>query len=312
VAPQRPGIFTVLAISQFIGGTFWLAFGLMVFAAFRDVPPTVRPSSIVFAAAVVAFLLSIGVVQYRCGVGLWNLRRYGWTLQRVLAALGLLAFPLGTLISILILVYLNTPGVKLLFSERPVSELTPAEYGQLLATTQSSTARTAVVIVCVVILGVVFTGIVAAIAIPGLLRARISSNESSAIATLRVFYSAEASFAAANNGYFGSPECLSVPQSCLTGFTGTSFMSPIERTFQKNGYVFQFFSPETTDPQLALERDASRIRKYALLAVPITAQSTGRRQFCVDATGIIRWSNDLSPPSALPAQCPGHWTRVAD
>jgi type IV pilus assembly protein PilA len=308
VAPRRPGIFTLLAIGQYVSGTFWLVLALMVFAAFRDVPETVRPSSVVFAAAVVVFLLGFCAVHYRCGVGLWKLKRYGWSLQRILASIGLLGFPLGTIISIIILIYLNTPGVRLLFSERSVTELTPEEYRQLLSTTQSSTARVAVVVVCLLLVGIFLTGIVAAVAIPGLLRARMASNESSAIATLRLFGAAQVSFAAANHGQFGSPECLSQPRSCLAGYSGPPFLSsPLERTFQKNGYLFQFFSAETTDPQHALEIGASRITRYALLAVPLTSQATGRRQFCVDASGTVSWSSEVIPPSVLPGRCPETW-----
>src|SRR5687767_4488094 len=50
---------------------------------------------------------------------------------------------------------------------------------------------------------VAIIGIIAAIAVPGLLRARMSGNESSAIGSLRAMNSAEASYsAAAGNGGF--------------------------------------------------------------------------------------------------------------
>src|SRR5919107_5682247 len=50
---------------------------------------------------------------------------------------------------------------------------------------------------------VAIIGIIAAIAVPGLLRARMSGNESSAIGSLRAINSAEASYmaAAGNGGY---------------------------------------------------------------------------------------------------------------
>src|SRR5437660_12480709 len=50
---------------------------------------------------------------------------------------------------------------------------------------------------------VAIIGIIAAIAVPGLLRARMSGNESSAIGSLRAINSAEASYSAAagNGGY---------------------------------------------------------------------------------------------------------------
>ena len=54
---------------------------------------------------------------------------------------------------------------------------------------------------------VAIIGIIAAIAVPGLLRARMSGNESSAIGSLRAINSAQASYAssAAPGGYVGRP-----------------------------------------------------------------------------------------------------------
>jgi hypothetical protein len=250
-------------------------------------------------------VLGFGIVQLTCGIGLLKLKRYGRFLLRSLSIVGLLAFPVGTIISIVILIYLNTPGIKLLFSERPVQDLTVVEYAQLVAASESSTAATVVVIIGVLGVGVVSIGIVAAIAVPGLLRARVASNEAAAIGTLRTFAAAELAYASVNNGRYGSPECLMAPAKCIPGYSGSPFLaSPMGRAFQSRGYVFQFFSTETTDPQNVLAEPARAIKSFAVLALPMTVRSTGHRSFCIDASNRLTWTVTLNPPSVLLAACP--------
>jgi prepilin-type N-terminal cleavage/methylation domain-containing protein len=72
---------------------------------------------------------------------------------------------------------------------------------------------------------VAIIGIIAAIAVPGLLRARMSANETSAIASLRAINSAQATYAASCGFGFYSPNLLnlSTPPSVGggDGFIGT-------------------------------------------------------------------------------------------
>jgi len=72
------------------------------------------------------------------------------------------------------------------------------------------TVGIAVAVVGVSLLGVFTLGIIAAIAIPGILRARMAGNEASAIGSLRAVNAAEGTFAArwAKGLYAGSVEDL--------------------------------------------------------------------------------------------------------
>ena len=65
---------------------------------------------------------------------------------------------------------------------------------------------------------VAIIGIIAAIAIPGLLRARMSGNEASAIGTVRALHSAQATFAAScgGGGYANALNQLSTPPAGST------------------------------------------------------------------------------------------------
>ena len=205
-------------------------------------------------------------------------------LQIISACFGLLGFPVGTIISIVILVYLNKPGVKLLFSDTPVSSMTPEEQALVAATSASSSATTIILSGVAVLLLVFFLGIVAAIAVPGLLRARMSGNEAVAIGHLRGFTGAETSYALANRLLYDRPDCLLRPADCLSGYSGPAFLS--EHPVQKSGYRFMFYpgAPPAPRPDGV---SASSMTTFVITAAPIS-QSTGSRQFCADHTGEIR------------------------
>src|SRR5205809_6751020 len=83
---------------------------------------------------------------------------------------------------------------------------------------------------------VAIIGIIAAIAIPSLLRARVSANETAAIGDTRTVISAEAAYQSAASGFYGELSCLSVPGPCIAGYVGPSFLdSTISTTVVKQG-----------------------------------------------------------------------------
>ena len=82
---------------------------------------------------------------------------------------------------------------------------------------------------------VAIIGIIAAIAIPGLLRARMAGNEASAIGSLRAINSAEQAFAAAGTGSPYSDDMTVLGGACpgsTVGFLSTdlSLSDPIEKS----------------------------------------------------------------------------------
>src|SRR6476660_3593705 len=91
---------------------------------------------------------------------------------------------------------------------------------------------------------VAIIGIIAAIAIPSLLRARVSANESAPIGDARTLISSEADFQSAAPGYYGTLTCLSVPSStgCITGYSSAaptfldSNLTAATGTSGKSGY----------------------------------------------------------------------------
>jgi type II secretory pathway pseudopilin PulG len=177
-ALRRPTIVSVLAGLQYAGGAIALIAALGLFAAAG------KGEERTFSLALGALFAVAGALQISCGFGLWNLRSWGRILQMVLAGIGLLGIPLGTVISILILVYMSKPGVKVLFSEKHPNTLTPAEIAAAWETNQGGGAGVVVAIVLGVFAGIFVLGIITAIAIPNFLNAVQRAKQKRTMSTM--------------------------------------------------------------------------------------------------------------------------------
>ncbi len=117
-------------------------------------------------------------------------------------------------------------------------------------------------------------GIIAAIAIPSLLHARIAANEAAAVAEMRTVSAAEASYRARYGG-FGSLACLAARPQCVGRPATPELLSPAVATTQiRRGYRFTLELPARGDG-------------FVYLAVPQVANETGRRSFCTDSSGAV-------------------------
>ena len=148
---------------------------------------------------------------------------------------------------------------------------------------------------------VAIIGIIAAIAVPGLLRARISGNEASAIGSLRAVNSAEATFAAScANGLYAST--LTVLGSGPSG--GSAFISPdlgASASATKSGYIINLGGSSATGT--ACNGSTTLSSGFHAWANPVST-STGTRFFGTNTTGTI-WQSTASlsgiDDSATPA-----------
>jgi type II secretory pathway pseudopilin PulG len=253
-----------------------------------------------------AFYVLLGLLSIVCGVGLWNLKSYGRTIQLVYSFIGLLGIPLGTIISALILVYLYKPGVKVLFSETPPSQLSAADIAEVAKLSESSTVTVVLVALTVFFLLVAFVGIIAAIAIPSLLRARVSANEAAAIGDLRTVISAELAYASSNGGQFDQLECLAKPQECIPGYPpdGPVFLSEVPPA-ARAGYQreFQVGLPADGSEVAFANLSPSSVQSFVYIAYPENAGVTGTRGFCTDYTGRICVTTDGSRPPVVNGMC---------
>lgn len=132
---------------------------------------------------------------------------------------------------------------------------------------------------------VAIIGIIAAIGIPGLLRARQVGNEASAIGSVRAMSSGQTAFAASCGGG-GFAETL---PALLTGAPGgPPFVSPDVAPI-KSGYLIA----NTGSGAVVLMSGgtcntiADSRRGYLVTATPLTVGSTGQRSFGSDEQGAI-------------------------
>jgi len=195
---KRPTIITILAVLNYAGAGFYLlGAALLAFLAAKQDKDFILFASLAGGAALLALL------QFMCGRGLWNMEGYGRSIQIAFSILGLLGFPVGTIISVLILVYLYKPEVKILFSGRTIQELNPSEIALLrkFETSGVSGAAIAAGIAIALFVGIAVIGIISAIAIPNLLNAIQRGKQKRTIADMRSIGTACEAYAVDNNMY---------------------------------------------------------------------------------------------------------------
>ncbi len=125
--------------------------------------------------------------------------------------------------------------------------------------------------------------IIAAIAIPNLLRSRIAANEASAVGSLRTLNTAEvtynSSYPAA--GFTCSLAALGPPAS---GASATSAASGLIDSSLASGFKAGYsFTAGTCNTAGSITVD------YQWKADPQTPGTTGQRYFCTDASGVIKY-----------------------
>jgi type IV pilus assembly protein PilA len=152
---------------------------------------------------------------------------------------------------------------------------------------------------------VAIIGIIAAIAVPGLLRARMSGNETSAIGSLRATNSAQTNFHA-NCGVGNYAD--SFASLFLTPTAGgDSFISQDLSTDPsiKSGYTVTLVPGAATAP-VGVCSAATTSDTYAATAEPTTVGSTGTRFFHINGTGAIYFDQALIAATQTGAPATGN------
>jgi len=132
--------------------------------------------------------------------------------------------------------------------------------------------------------------IIAAIAIPNLLRSKMASNEASAVASLRTYNTAIVSFQTTYNTDPATSLTQLGPSSTPSSTAADlvdNLLGSVNPT--KSGYAF------TYTPAAA---SSGIVSTYTITAIPLTQNVTGQRQFFTDQTGVIRQTTDGSAPTA--------------
>jgi uncharacterized RDD family membrane protein YckC len=141
---------------------------------------------------------------------------------------------------------------------------------------------TGVVIACVCVGSIPFIGIVAAIAVPGLLRARMVGNETAAIRTMQTITSAQLSYFSRCGGYAPTLTALSSERAIL----GPELAATAVVT--SSGYRFSMKAANAATPVTDAPAGCDgAVSDYIALAAPVTPGSSGRRYFGTDGRAEI-------------------------
>jgi type II secretory pathway pseudopilin PulG len=129
-------------------------------------------------------------------------------------------------------------------------------------------------------LGIVLL-IIAAIAIPNLLRSKMAANEATAVGSLRTLNTACVTYSTTYGGFPSSLDMLGGEGSgAPPSSTAAQLIDNMLQSGTKSGYSFTF-SAGTADT-------AGNIDYYIINANPVTPGTTGLRYFFTDQSGIIR------------------------
>ncbi len=139
--------------------------------------------------------------------------------------------------------------------------------------------------------------IIAAIAIPNLINARMTANEASAAQSLRSLNTAEVTYAATyNSGFTDNLSRLGKPASGLPDMNNADLVDPVlagrssggsSNAFAKGGYAFTY-TPTGSNTSYGF------IAQYQITAEPQARGSSGRRSFYTDETAVIRANSTAS------------------
>jgi prepilin-type N-terminal cleavage/methylation domain-containing protein len=157
---------------------------------------------------------------------------------------------------------------------------------------------------------VAIIGIIAAIAIPGLLRARMSGNEASAIGSLRAINSSQAAYSSSCANGFYAPSLTKLYDAPTSG--GTPFISPdlgASDTVAKSGYSVTLTGIDPTtapsDPACNGVTAAELSGSFWSNADPVSPGSTGTRYFWSNTLGTIYFAMDAPITDAVGNDKPG-------
>ena len=124
--------------------------------------------------------------------------------------------------------------------------------------------------------------IIAAIAIPNLLRSRMAANEASAVGSIRTINTSAVTYSSTypQDGFPASLAALGGAAPCTATSAAACLLDQVLAGGTKSGYTF-VWSGGTPDA-------SGNIQSYAITAAPITPNTTGQRYFYTDQSGVIR------------------------
>ena len=124
--------------------------------------------------------------------------------------------------------------------------------------------------------------IIAAIAIPNLLRSKMAANEASAVGSIRTVNTAQVTYSSTYGlGYAATLATLGgLLSPCTALSTNACLIDPVLSTGLKSGYTFA---------SAATLQVGTVWNGFEVNATPSSVGVTGQRAFCADQSGVIRF-----------------------
>ena len=122
--------------------------------------------------------------------------------------------------------------------------------------------------------------IIAAIAIPNLLRSKMAANEASAVGSMRTINTTSVEYSTTYSGYPPTLLALGGPAGGSATASSAELLDAVLAAGTKSGYAFAY-TAGATDTN-------GNILAYTLTAIPTSVGVTGQRQFFTDQSGVIR------------------------
>jgi type IV pilus assembly protein PilA len=153
--------------------------------------------------------------------------------------------------------------------------------------------------------------IIAAIAIPNLLRSRMAANEASAVGSIRTITTAAITY----NSTYGQGFATKLVQLGGTAATAATGLATCDSALlldsvlggadpsKKSGYSFSILAGDGKSVLVGKCATPASTDGYGALAVPTTVGTTGQRSFCSDAGGVIRFDATGAAFTLATAQC---------
>lgn len=121
--------------------------------------------------------------------------------------------------------------------------------------------------------------IIAAIAIPNLLRSRMAANEASAVGSVRTINTSEITYNSTwGVGFAAALSNLGGGASCTASSTTACLIDPVLSAGTKSGYTFAAVGNGTNNTG------------FEVNGTPVTVGTTGQRAFCSDQSGVIQYN----------------------
>jgi len=134
--------------------------------------------------------------------------------------------------------------------------------------------------------------IIAAIAIPNLLRSRIAANQASAVGSLRTLNTAEITYATTYNTGFTLTMSYLQPDGnggTTPNVTAAGLIDSVLASGSKSGYKFYY--------SLGATETTGRVDTYSFTAVPVS-NNTGTNYYFTDQSGVIRQNSTATATSS--------------